>query len=49
MKQKDRNHTYGDKKKKIESDIDSSDDISEENENIKPIKKKKGRSKKNKK
>ena len=37
------------KKKKIESDIDSIDELSEENENIKPIRKKKGRSKNNRK
>ena len=37
------------KKRKIESDIDSNDESIEENENIKPIRKKKGKSKRNRK
>ena len=37
------------KKKKIESDVESDEDISEENENIKPIRKRKKGTKKNKK
>ena len=47
MKKKKNKNKRKNKKRKIESDIDSNDESIEENENIKPIRKKKGKSKRN--
>ena len=49
MKKKKNKNKRKNKKRKIESDIDSNDESIEENENIKPIRKKKGKSKRNRK
>ena len=49
VKKKTKKKRKNKKKKIIESDIDSSDDLSDENENIKPIRKNKTRTKKHKK
>ena len=48
VKKKTKKKRKNKKKKIIESDIDSSDDLSDENENIKPIRKNKTRTKKHK-
>ena len=49
VKKKKNKNKRKNKKRKIESDIDSNDESIEENENIKPIRKKKGKSKRNRK